>query len=78
MGKNSAELCGITSILRKNAVDLVVFGAIQYQMVNNPGQSIDEIIKNVLPTFNITHTSAGAIKVAFLRTRAAFVDSNGL
>ncbi len=78
MGKKSAELCGISSILRKNAVDLVVFGAIQYQMINNPGLSIDDIIKNVLPTFNITHTTPGAVKIAFLRTRAAFVESNGI
>ena len=76
MGKINKELRGIPAIVRANAIDLVAFGAIQFEMVNNPGRSIDDIIQNVLTTFGFQDTiTAGSLKTAFFRNRELFVKT---
>lgn len=76
MGKINKELRGIPAIVRANAIDLVAFGAIQFEMVNNPGRSIDDIVQNVLNTFGFKDSvSAGALKTAFFRNREFFVKT---
>jgi len=76
MGKINKELRGVPAIIRANAIDLVAFGAIQFEMVNNPTRSIDDIVQNVLITFGLNDkVTAGSLKTAFFRNREFFVKT---
>lgn len=76
MGKINKELRGVPAILRANAIDLVVFGAVQFQVVNDPGKSIDDIIQNVLKTFGLSGSvSPGSLKTAYYRNLETFLKT---
>lgn len=75
MPKQKKDLRGIPALYRSNFIDAMAFGAIQFQMINQPDTKLDEIVQSVIKTFGL-EMSPGALKTSFIRTRATFVHGN--
>jgi hypothetical protein len=73
MAKSNKELRGIPAIYRTNFYDAVIFGAIQSQKLDGTEQTLDEIVRTVIKTFDLPMTPA-AVKTSFIRTQRLFVN----
>ena len=69
---------GIAAIYRANAVDLIVFGAVNFQRKTNPTAEVRETIKNVAEVLGLRDEDLGALETGFYRTQKAFCENNGL
>lgn len=78
MSGKKANLRGVPAILRANAIDLVVFAAVNFQKSVNPDGSVRQTIKSVIQHFGIEGASLEALEVAYYRTQETFVKEGGL
>jgi hypothetical protein len=78
MGKLGKNLGQIASIYRANAVDLMVFGAVQHQRMQNPDCEVKQTLKLVAQSFGFDESDINALEVGYYRTLKAYVANSGV
>jgi len=78
MAKLGKNLSGIPAIYRANIIDLMVFGAVHHQRVQDPMCEVKQTIKSVAKSLGLDESEVDALEVGYYRTQAAFKSNNGV
>lgn len=72
-------MSGIARLYQATAVDLVLFGAIKFALLEKPERTVLDTIREVLPAFGLEKTiSEESAKLIYFRVQSKFLDNNGL
>lgn len=78
MREKKTGLKGLPAILRTNAIDLMVFAAVNFNKAGDKPETVKQTIKNVMQHFGIEGVTESALEVAYYRTQELFVKNGGI